>query len=86
MCQRSSPEVPLQMIVNSMCELISHVKDKADQCITFLPESDTELNKAFLDAVQTAAQLQRQLEQITRDLNRINERLQPRHTMITFFD
>lgn len=86
MCQKSYHEAPLQMFVQSMCQLIKQVKENAGHCKGFLSEHDNQLNAAFLNAEQTAAQLQSQLEQIMRDLDISEEKGRPQQTMITYYD
>lgn len=86
MCQKSLHEAPLQMFVQSMCQLIKQVKENAGHCKGFLSEHDIQLQAAFINTEQTAAQLQSQLEQIMRDLDISEGMRRPQQTMITYFD
>lgn len=86
MCQRSTREVPLQMIVNSMCELIRQVKENTCRSMDYLSEHDSQLKTGFINAKQTAEQLQNQLEEILRDLELAEGKGKSQQTMITFFE
>ncbi|WCF05845.1 hypothetical protein NDS46_15750 [Paenibacillus thiaminolyticus] len=86
MCQKTFHQVPLRILVQSMCQLMHHVQENTGHCKEALSEQDSRLNAALREAEHTAGQLCDQLEQLMRELESREGEGQSRQTMITYFD
>lgn len=86
MCQNSYHNIPLQLYVQSMSQLIAQVKENTGHCKGFLSEHEIQLNAAFLGVEQTAAQLQSQFEQIMTHIEISNEKMRSQQTIFTYYD
>lgn len=88
MCQKSTREVPLQLIVDSMLKLTGQVKENSVRSRGFLSEADSGINVALINVEQSAAQLEHQLEALLQILEEGNQQEKPSssQTTITFFE